>query len=98
MLSLIKKAVLAGLGAVAGGRETFDDLVRRGEQSQTDFAKTVKGFMTDTEKTLKKLEEKERECVDQVLKKMPMATKSDLDRLEKKIEELAARVGRGGKA
>ena len=98
MLSLIKKAVLAGLGAVAGGRETFEDLVRRGEQNQTDLAKAVKGLMAETEKTLKKLAEKERDCVDRVLKKMPIATKSDLDRLEQKIEELAARVGRGGKA
>ena len=98
MFTLIKKAVMAGLGIEAQGREKFEELVRRGEQSQTDCAKAVKEFITEAEKSAKKLEEKGRKVADRILEKMPIPTKSDLARLEQKIQELAARVGRGGKA
>lgn len=97
MFTLIKKAVLAGLGIEAQGREKFEELVRRGEQSETTCAKAVKEFMTEAEKNAKKLGEKGRKVADRILESAPIPTKSDLARLEKKIQELASRMERGGK-
>lgn len=97
MFNLIKKTVMAGLGIEAQGREKFEELVRKGEQSQTDCAKAVKEFMTEAEKNAKKLEEKGRKVADRILESVPIPTKSDLARLEKKIQELASRMERGGK-
>jgi polyhydroxyalkanoate synthesis regulator phasin len=97
MFSLIKKAVMAGLGVGAQGREKFEELVRQGEQSQTEVAKAVKKLMTEAEKNAKTLEDKGRKLADRCFEKMPIPTRSDVERIEKKIQDLANRIERGGK-
>ncbi|MBI3609188.1 MAG: hypothetical protein HY204_00600 [Nitrospirae bacterium] len=92
MVKLMKKVVLAGLGAEAKARETWEDLVRRGEENQKDYAKKVKDRVALLEKDLKELEKKERDLIERVMAKLPIATKADLDRLEKKIQELSAKL------
>jgi polyhydroxyalkanoate synthesis regulator phasin len=92
MVKLMKKMVLAGLGAEAKAREAWEDLVRRGEENQKDFAKKVKDRFASMEKDLKELEKKERDLIEKVMAKLPIATKADLDRLEKKIQELSAKL------
>jgi len=91
MVKMMKKMVMAGLGVEAKARETWKDLVRRGEENQNDYAKKVKERVAGLEKDLKELEKKERDLVDRVMAKLPIATKADLDRLEKKIQELSAK-------
>ena len=88
---------MAGLGVSAQGFDKLDELVRQGEQSQTECAKAVRAFMSGAEKNSKKLEEKGRKWMEQVLEKMPYPTRSDIERLEKKIQDLSARIERGGK-
>ncbi|MEK6684526.1 MAG: hypothetical protein AABY46_07690 [Nitrospirota bacterium] len=85
MVKLIKTVLMAGLGLEAKVRKEWDELVRRGEESQTDCAKKVKSCAAS-------LEEKERDLIDKVTARLPIATKSDLDRLEKKIQELSAKL------
>jgi len=97
MFNHIKKAVMAGLGVGSQGREKFEELVRQGEQSQTEVAKAVKKFMTETEKNAKKLEEKGRKLADRCMDKLPVPTRSDIERLERKIQDLMNRIERGGK-
>ena len=92
MVKLIKTVLMAGLGLEAKVRKEWDELVRRGEESQTDCAKKVKSCAASLEKDLKELEKKERELIDKVMAKLPIATKADLDRLEKKIQELSAKL------
>ncbi|HTN44323.1 MAG TPA: phasin family protein [Nitrospiria bacterium] len=92
MVKLMKKMVLAGLGVEAKARETWEELLRRGEENQNNYAKKVKGRVADLEKDLKDLEKKERDLVDRVMAKLPIATKADMDRLEKKIQELSAKL------
>jgi polyhydroxyalkanoate synthesis regulator phasin len=92
MVKLMKKVVLAGLGVEAKVREAWDDLVRRGEENPKDYAKRMKERVGLLEKDLKELEKKERDLIDRVMAKIPLATKTDLDRLEKKIQELSAKL------
>ena len=94
MFHLVKKAVMAGLGVGAQGREKFEDWVREGEESQTGIAKAVKNLMTEVEKSTQKLEAKGRKLADECFQKMPISTRSDVERLEKKIQELANRIER----
>jgi len=93
MVKLIKEAVLAGLGFEAKAREVWDELVRRGEENSKVYAKRVKEGMGRLEKDLKGLEKKERHLVDRVMAKFPMASKADLERLEKRIQELSTKLG-----
>ncbi len=99
MVKLIRKMMLAGLGAEAKIREnwrtTLDDLVHRGESNQGDLAKRVKDGFACLEKDLKAVEAKEREFVDRLMAKLPVATKADLKRLEEKIQEMAMKAKRG---
>ena len=97
MFTLIKKAVMAGLGIGAQGCGKFEELVRQGEESQTEYAKAVRKFMTEAEKNAKKLEDKGRKLADRVLDKMPIPTRSDLERIERKIQDLSSRLGQRGK-
>lgn len=92
MVKLMKKMVMAGLGVEAKARETWEDLVRRGEENQEDYAKKVKDRVASLEKDLKELGKKNRDLIDKVMDKLPIATKADLDRLEKKIRELSAKL------
>lgn len=92
MVKLMKKVVLAGLGVAANARETFDELVRRGEENQGDTAKRVKDCLASLEKDLKALEKKERDFIERVMAKLPVATKADLERLEQKIQELVGKT------
>ena len=92
MVKLMKKMVLAGLGAETKAREVWNDLVRRGEENQGDIAKRVKDCVASLEKDLKGLEKKERDFVEKVMARLPLATKADLERLEQKIQELAGKL------
>jgi len=92
MVKLMKKIMLAGLGVEAKARETWEDLVRRGEENQEEYAKKVKDRVALLEKDLKGIGKKNRDLIEKVMDKLPIATKADLDRLEKKIQELSARL------
>jgi len=92
MVKLMKKMVMAGLGAESKAREALQDLVRRGEDNQADYAKKVKGRVEFFEEDLKRLEKKERELIGKLMDRLPIATKADLNRLEKKIQDLSARL------
>lgn len=92
MVKLMKKMVMAGLGVEAKARETWEDLVRRGEENQEEYAKKVKDRVALLEKDLKGIGKKNHDLIEKVMDKLPIATKADLDRLEKKIQELSARL------
>jgi len=92
MVKMMKKMVMAGLGVEAKARETLEELIRRGEENQEGYAKKVKERVAGLEKDLKEFEKKERDLVDRVMAKLPIATKADLDRLEKKIQELSGKL------
>ncbi len=94
MVKLMKQMVLAGLGVEAKARETWEDLVRRGEENQEDYAKKVKDRVASLEKDLKELGKNNRDLIEKVMAKLPIATKADLDHLEKKIQELSAKLKR----
>lgn len=98
MFGLVKKAVLAGLGIGSMGCGKFEELVRQGEESQSEYAKAIKRLMAEAEKDSQKLEEKGRKLAEKCLEKVPIPTRTDFERLEKKIQDLSSRIGKSGKA
>ena len=77
--------------------ERFEDWVRHGEESQSDCAKAVRKFLSEAEKNSDKIEEKGRKLAKRILEKSPVPTRSDLERLEKQIQELSHRLKQTGK-
>jgi polyhydroxyalkanoate synthesis regulator phasin len=98
VLSLFRKAVMAGLGVGAQGMDKFEELAREGELSQTECAKAVRTLISEAEKGSKKLEESGRRMAERFLEHLPIPTRSDIERLEKKIQDLSVQVERKGKA
>lgn len=92
VIDAIRKALLAGFGIQERLKEVVDDLVKRGELSETQGAKLVKEWTEKAEKTSTDFDKTISDAVTGALQKMNIATKADFDKLEKKNKALAAKV------
>jgi len=93
MSDLIRKTILAGLGALALTREKAEklakDLVKRGELTKTEEAKFVKDLMKKAEKSRVEAEKRIEKIVEKTLIKLNIPTRKELDALKAKIDKLA---------
>jgi polyhydroxyalkanoate synthesis regulator phasin len=92
MFETLDKVLLAGLGALSMTRERaekiFDEYVQRGEAERGNRGGFVKDLMDNAEKARKELEKLISEQVKAAIVKLDLATKEDVQRLEKKLDEL----------
>jgi poly(hydroxyalkanoate) granule-associated protein len=93
MSDLIKKTILAGLGALSLTREKAEeitkDLVRRGEVAKTDEAKFVKDLIKRAEKNKGEVEKKIEKIVEKTLIKLNVPTRKELDALRARVDKLS---------
>ena len=96
MFELIRKTVLAGLGAATLTKEKaegfVDELVQRGEVTAEERPKFVKELVARAEESEKELEEKVNESVGKAIEKLGIPTKADLDALSGKMDMLIKKV------
>lgn len=101
----IRNAWLAGLGvlSVAGeaSAQVFNALVEEGkswEQAQRErtrsTARQVQSLREDGRRTVETVEEMARDEMDEVLKRMGVPRRSDLDELQSEVDELIRKVER----
>ncbi|MEJ2313775.1 MAG: phasin family protein [Nitrospirota bacterium] len=88
----IRRMMLAGFGATEKFRETVDDLVKKGELSESQGAKLVKEWSEKAEKGTADLDRTFSEIVSKTLDKMNLPTKEDVKRIEGDLEALSARL------
>jgi polyhydroxyalkanoate synthesis regulator phasin len=95
MFETMNKLMLAGLGALSMTRERaekiFDEYVQRGQAERGNRGGFVKDLMDNAEKARQELEKLVHDQVKAAISKLDLATKEDVQRLEKKIEKLAKR-------
>jgi poly(hydroxyalkanoate) granule-associated protein len=91
---IIKKAMLAGLGAQEKAKEFIDELVKAGELSRNDGATLVKEWMSKAEESTKEMDHKVKDTVNAAFEKFNIPTRDDLANLEKKIQGLSARLAK----
>ena len=89
---VIKKAMLAGLGAQERAKEFVDELVKAGELSKSEAANVVKEWSTKAEQSSKDMDTRIRDAVAGVLEKLHIPTKEDMEKLEKKVQSLNSRL------
>jgi polyhydroxyalkanoate synthesis regulator phasin len=89
---IIHKALLAGLGVPEKMKEMVDDLVKKGELSESDGAKLVKEWTDKASKTGEDVGKNITSFIDKTLEKMNIPTREEVEKLEKKITALSARV------
>jgi polyhydroxyalkanoate synthesis regulator phasin len=99
---VIKKAMLAGLGAQEKAREFVDELVKAGELSKNEGATLVKEWATKAEESAKDVDNKIKDTVTAVFEKLNIPTRDDLEKMEKKLQNISTRLskieGDGGKS
>ena len=92
MKGYIEKMLLAGLGAFSltkeKAEEIVNDLVKRGEVSKKDQSEFVKKLLERGKDTRTEIEKIVEKTVTSVLKKLNIPTKTDIDALMKKIDNL----------
>ncbi len=91
---VIKKAMLAGLGAQEKAREFVDELVKAGELSKSEGATLVKEWASKAEESTKDIDLKIKDAIGGAFEKLNIPTRDDLEKLEKKIQGISARLSK----
>ncbi|HZR46516.1 MAG TPA: hypothetical protein VFA47_07425 [Candidatus Manganitrophaceae bacterium] len=94
MFSILKKAALVGIGFSERAKELVEELAKKGEENQSAEAVRIKAFFDSAEKGERELNQKVEELCKKVGDKIKFPTQADIERLEKELTELAARLRR----
>ncbi len=93
---VIHRLLLASIGAVALAQEEIEDfvnkLVERGEIAEKDGRKMVRDVMERRKKDTEKAQDQLTTRVEDILARMNITTKSDIDTLGEKIATLSKKV------
>ena len=96
LLEAARKVLLASIGAVALAQDEIEDfvnrLVERGEIAEKDGRKLVRVVMDRRKKEAEKAEDEVSKRVEEVLDRMNVPTKADIDALGEKISALSKKV------
>jgi polyhydroxyalkanoate synthesis regulator phasin len=83
---------MAGFGVQEKVKEFIDELVKKGELSESQGAKLIKEWTEKADKSTSELSKSMSELVSKTLEKMNIPTKDDMEKLNKKIQSLSSRV------
>ncbi len=89
---VIRKAMLVGLGAQEKAKEFVEELVKAGELSKSEASTLVKEWTTKTEERTKEFDKRVKDTVGNILEKLNIPSREDMEKLEKKIQALNARL------
>ncbi len=92
IFDVVRNALLAGFGIQEKIKESIDELVKKGELSETQGAKLVKEWTEKAEKSSDELTKSISDVLAKTLEKMNLPTKEDIEDLNKKIKALSTRV------
>ena len=92
MEQLLKKLILSGIGVLALTQEKIeelvDDLAKKGEIAWGEKEGLLAELIEKGKKQREEVERKIKKRVEEVISQINIATKKDVERLEKKIDEL----------
>lgn len=94
LFDVVRNALLAGFGVQEKVREFVDDLVKKGELSESQGAKLVREWSEKFEKNTDDISKSLGDMVAKTLQKMNLSTKEDIQRLNEKIDSLSSRVSK----
>jgi poly(hydroxyalkanoate) granule-associated protein len=92
----LHKVLLASIGAVALAQEEIEDfvnkLIERGEIAEKDGRKVMNDVMARRKKDAQKAEDQMNKRVEDILGRMNVPTKSDIDTLSEKVTALSKKM------
>jgi len=96
MIELIRKAVMLGLGAISLTHEKaksfVDEMVKRGEVTKDEGVKLVEEILDRAKEQESRINEKINVEIRKAIDSLGVASKEDVARLEKRIEELGKKI------
>jgi poly(hydroxyalkanoate) granule-associated protein len=96
LLGSLRRVLLASIGVVALAQDELEEfvgkLVERGEIAEKDAKKLVQDLREKRKKETAKAEEELGKRVEEILRRMDIPTKSDIQSLSAKITELTDKV------
>ncbi len=94
LFDVVRNAMLAGLGIQETFKEFLDNLVKKGELSESQGAKILKEWTEKADKTYEQLSKNISELVTRTLEKMNLPAKDDIEKLNKEILSLSNRLSK----
>ncbi len=91
---IIKRAMLAGLGAQEKAKEFVDELVKAGELSKSDASSLVKEWVSKAEDSRKEFDSKIKDAIAASFEKLNIPTRDDIEKMEKKLQNISARLAK----
>lgn len=92
MSETLKKMGLFGIGVISLTQEKIEEftqeMIKKGEMSREEGKKFVKEVLSEKDKQIKDIEDKINQTVKEAIERSWIATKSDIEALRKRIEEL----------
>lgn len=88
----VRNALLAGFGIQEKVSEFINDLVKKGELSESQAAKLVKEWTDKADKSTEQLSKSLSDIISKTMEKMTIPSKDDIEKLNRKIQALSARV------
>lgn len=92
MKETIGKAISLGLGLALAGKEqvekTFDELVKKGEVSKSESKALMEELLHRGDEIRKTVEIMARDRVHAILGESKLATREDIERIEKRLDAL----------
>ena len=92
----LHKVLLASIGAVALAQEEIEDfvnkLIERGEIAEKDGKKVMHDVMDRRKKTAEKAEDQLNKSVEDILSRMNVPSKTDIEALGEKVAALSKKV------
>jgi poly(hydroxyalkanoate) granule-associated protein len=96
LMETVRKIMLAGVGAVALAQDEIEELVNkfveRGEIAEKDGRKLVRELRDRRKKEADKAEDEVAKRVEDILARMNVPTKADIEALGEKISALSKKV------
>jgi len=96
MAEFFRKSVLAGIGLITQGskemKKLVDDLIKRGEISSKEGEKLLKDLLKKGEEAKAEFSKTFHKGAEDVLNRADIATKEDVDKLNKKVAALEKKL------
>ncbi|RPI36107.1 MAG: hypothetical protein EHM54_06545 [Nitrospiraceae bacterium] len=92
IFDILRNAMLAGFGVQEKVKEFIDDLVKKGELSESQGAKLVKEWSEKADKNVEDISKSMNDLVQKTLEKMSLPTKDDITKLNEQINVLSAKL------
>ena len=89
---LIHKTLMAGLGVPEKMKEFVDELIKKGELSESQGARLVKECTEKVTKSGDDMSKSISELINRTLEKMNMPTRDEVDELKRKLKSLSSKV------